>query len=164
MFTVGMQLLLITTVPVFPSLLSVLLFSDNYFLFPRNTQRSCSGRRVRLHHTVHSSCAAFLSFFQSEHRLSLLWGIPLCDAEQQINSCQFAGGGKSQRPARSELYRLLGWVLSSLPPAASCCLLWVGSSDWGGKLLWVSLAPLGFSSRQVSPCSIWRIPSFVREV
>lgn len=133
MFTVGMQLLLITTVPVFPSLLSGLLFSDNSFLFPHNTQRSCSGRRVRLHHTMHSSCAAFLSFFQSEHRLSLLWGIPLCDAEQQINSCQFAGGGKSQRPARSELYRLLGWVLSSLPPAASCCLLWVGSSELGRK-------------------------------
>lgn len=166
MFAVGTQLLRIATIPVFPSLLSVLLFSDNSFLLPRNTWRSCSGRRVRLHHTVHSSCAAFLSFFQSEHRLSLLWGIPLCDAEQQINSCQFAGGGKRQRPARSEPYRLVGWVLSSLPPAASCCLLWVGSTELGRKAAVGELGCFGVQFQAdltiIAYCSIWDIPSFVR--
>lgn len=133
MFAVGMQLLLITTVPVLPSLLSVLLFSGNSFLLLCNSQRSCSGVRVRLRHSGHSSCAAFLSFFQSGHRLSLLLGIPLSDAEKQINSCQFAWEGRSQCPAPSQLYRLLVWVVSSHPPATSCCLLWVGSCVLGRK-------------------------------
>lgn len=90
MFAVGMQLLLVTTISVLPSLLSVLLFSGNSFPLLRNSQRSSSSVRVRLHHSGHSGCAAFLSFFQSGHQLSLLLSIPLPDAEKQISSCQFA--------------------------------------------------------------------------
>lgn len=56
MFAVEASLLLITMVPVLPSLLSVLLFSGNSLLLPLNSQRSCSGRRVRLRHCAQRLC------------------------------------------------------------------------------------------------------------
>lgn len=162
----GMQLLLIITVHVLPSLLSVLLFSGNSFFLLCNTHRSCSGRRMRLHHTVHRSCAAFLSFFQSEHRLSLLSGTPLSDAEKQINSCQFAREGNSQCPAPPKPYRLVVWAVSSHPPATSCCLLWVGSTELGRKAAVGELGSFGVQFQAdltiFAYCSIWSIPSFVR--
>lgn len=136
MFAVGMQLLLITTFPVLPSLLSVLLFSGNSFLLPCNSQRSWSYRRVNLCHSGHSSCTAFLSFFQPRHRLSLLLGIPLSDAEKQINSCQFAREGKSHADCLSELWAHTQQQL------CGACFRWAAVC-WGATLLWLRLVLWG---------------------